>query len=133
MKINDPAITAEIEAAFADYERALMSYDPQALIDAFWSDPRALRYGIAENLYGHADIAAYRRSIERVSDRTLSNTTIMTYGRDCATANTEFRHDGDPRTGRQTQTWGADARGLADRGRACVLAPGRRIGRRDAR
>ncbi|MEM8664645.1 MAG: AtzH-like domain-containing protein, partial [Pseudomonadota bacterium] len=71
----------------------------------FWQDPRVLRYGIAENLYGHEDIATFRRSRTTVAARTLHNTTIMTYGAHYGTANTEFRHEGDPRIGRQTQTW----------------------------
>jgi hypothetical protein len=30
---------------------------------------------------------------------------ITTYGRDCATAMTEFHRTGDARVGRQSQTW----------------------------
>ena len=34
-----------------------------------------------------------------------SRTVITTYGRDFATAMTEFRRDGSARVGRQSQTW----------------------------
>ena len=39
------------------------------------------------------------------SARTLARTTITTYGRDFATAMTEFQRSGEPRIGRQSQTW----------------------------
>ena len=37
--------------------------------------------------------------------RTVRRTVITTYGRDHATAMTEFFRDGTTRTGRQSQTW----------------------------
>ena len=37
--------------------------------------------------------------------RSLANTVITSYGRDFATASTEFYREGDARTGRQSQTW----------------------------
>jgi hypothetical protein len=37
--------------------------------------------------------------------RTLANTVITTFGRDVATAMTEFHREGSARTGRQSQTW----------------------------
>lgn len=105
MKINDPAIVAEIGACFAKYEAALMNYDPDMLDHFFWADERVLRYGEGECLYGHDAIATFRRQVSSLPSRALRNTTIMTYGRDFATANTEFVHDGVTRLGRQTQTW----------------------------
>jgi len=105
MLINDPAIVAEIQACFARYEAALMTYDPDTLDSFFWNDPRVLRFGEGECLYGHAAIATFRRTVARVPQRSLRQTTIMTYGRNFATANTEFLHDGETRLGRQTQTW----------------------------
>lgn len=105
MIVNDPEIVREIEELFAAYEAALMSYDPDVLDAFFWNDPRVLRYGEAECLYGHDAIAAFRRTVVAVPKRTLRSTTIMTYGRDAATANTEFVHDGETSLGRQTQTW----------------------------
>lgn len=105
MKINDPAIVAEIETCFARYEAALMNYDPDTLDGFFWNDECVLRYGECECLYGHDAIATFRRQVSSLPRRGLRNTTIMTYGRDFATANTEFVHDGETRLGRQTQTW----------------------------
>jgi hypothetical protein len=47
MIINDPATLAEVTAAFASYERALMTNDLQALDELFWTSPHTLRYGTA--------------------------------------------------------------------------------------
>lgn len=105
MIVNDPEIVREIGELFAAYEAALMDYDPDALDGFFWRDPRVLRYGEGECLYGHEAIRAFRRTKTAVPSRTLRNTTITTYGRDAATANTEFVHDGETALGRQTQTW----------------------------
>ncbi|MFM7533155.1 MAG: AtzH-like domain-containing protein, partial [Rubrivivax sp.] len=60
----------------------------------------------AENLYGIDEIRAFRQG--RPSSglaRTLRRTVITTYGRDSATAMTEFFREGSTRTGRQSQTW----------------------------
>ena len=105
MIVNDRETVREIETVFAAYEAALMDYDPDALDAFFWNDPRVLRYGEGECLYGHEAIAAFRRTKTSVPNRTLRNTTITTYGRDAATANTEFVHDGETSLGRQSQTW----------------------------
>ena len=107
MEINLPDILAEVEAAFARYEQALVSNDVATLDDLFWADDRTIRYGIAENLYGHAAIAAFRagRSPQGLA-RKLERTVITTYGRDLGTASTLFRRATQPgMVGRQMQTW----------------------------
>jgi ketosteroid isomerase-like protein len=111
LQFDEPAVTREVQAAFADYERALMAYDIEALDGHFWDDPRAVRFGIAENLYGHADIARYRRSRSSVSTRQLEQTAVLAIGADAAVVNTEFRYPGDPRLGRQSQVWARTAAG----------------------
>lgn len=106
MIINDPDIVAEVQAAFARYESALMTNDLEALDALFWHDPRVIRFGPGQNLYGIEAIQAFR--IGRVGgspQRTLANTVITTFGRDFATANTEFQRVGAARPGRQSQTW----------------------------
>lgn len=108
MEINIPEVVAEVRAAFERYERALMSNDPDALIDSFWDHPLTIRYGVAENLYGMAEIAAYRQRRSAAGGwhrRRLTRTVITTYGRDFATANTEYVRDATGRIGRQSQTW----------------------------
>ncbi|PPD14396.1 MAG: DUF4440 domain-containing protein [Methylobacterium sp.] len=103
--IDDEAVIAEVASAFGCYEEALMKYDPVALDGWFWRDERAIRYGIAENLYGHDAIAAYRRTRNAVPGRVLRNTKITAIGRDAAAVNTEFQYPGDERVGRQSQIW----------------------------
>tara|TARA_R110002020_G_scaffold48670_4_gene138646 strand:- start:1197 stop:1571 length:375 start_codon:yes stop_codon:yes gene_type:complete len=105
MDINLPDVKAEVEAAFARYETALVTNDVGVLDDLFWVSPLTIRYGAGENLYGYDEIMAFRagRSSKNL-DRTLHRTVITTYGRDMATAMTLFERDGS-RTGRQSQTW----------------------------
>ena len=107
MKINDPSVLAEVEAAFTRYEAALVSNDVATLDALFWLDPRTIRYGIGENLYGHEAIAAFRSARSPAGlGRQLDRTAITTYGRDFATASTLFYRDGTPgRVGRQMQSW----------------------------
>lgn len=107
MEIDIPAVKAEVEAVFAAYERALVENDVAVLDGLFLDAPTTVRYGGGENLYGYAEIAAFRagRSPAGLARR-LERTVITTYGRDFATASTLFRRDGAPgKVGRQMQTW----------------------------
>ena len=106
MDINLPDVVAEVTAAFARYERALVTNDVGVLDELFWNSPHTLRYGATENLYGYEAICAFRagRSPQGLA-RTILRTVITTYGQDLASANIEFLRDGSTRTGRQSQTW----------------------------
>jgi ketosteroid isomerase-like protein len=106
LEINDPEVVAEVTEAFQRYERALVANDVAALDGFFWNNPNTLRFGIAENLYGHAAIASFRSSRPPINlTRQLKNTVIVSYGRDFATANTEFQRAGSTLTGRQSHVW----------------------------
>jgi hypothetical protein len=112
MIINDPGTLAEVTAAFKAYEAALMCNDVAALDGLFWASTHVLRYGVGENLYGQAEILAFRQARPGGSpQRTLTRTVITTFGRDLATANTEFVRAGAARPGRQSQTWARLAEG----------------------
>lgn len=107
MEIDLPDVVAEVSAAFDRYEAALVSNDVATLDALFRDDPRTLRYGGGENLYGYAAIRAFRagRSPAGLS-RELSKTVVTTYGRDMAVASTLFHRASAPgRIGRQMQTW----------------------------
>ncbi|CAB3868795.1 oxalurate catabolism protein HpxZ [Achromobacter deleyi] len=106
MDINLPDVVAEVTAAFARYETALVNNQVEVLDELFWNSPHTLRYGAGENLYGYDAIRAFRagRSPQGLARRVL-RTAITTYGRDFATANIEFQRDGSDRIGRQSQTW----------------------------
>jgi hypothetical protein len=106
MEINIPDVLAEVTAVFERYEAALVNNDVAVLDELFWNRPHTLRYGATENLYGFDEIRAFRAARPSTGlARTLGRTVITTYGRDFATANTEFHRTGSDRTGRQSQTW----------------------------
>jgi hypothetical protein len=106
MEIDLPDVVAEVSAAFERYEKALITNDVNVLDNTFRDDPRTIRYGIAENLYGFAEIAAFRAARSPVGlMRTRERTMITTYGRDFAVASTLFRREGGNKVGRQMQTW----------------------------
>lgn len=106
IEINIPEVVAEVTEAFARYERALVANDVAALDAMFWNNPKTLRFGIAENLYGYEAIASFRSSRPPIDlTRNLKNTVIVSYGRAVATANTEFQRIGSSVTGRQSHVW----------------------------
>lgn len=106
MDINLPEVLAEVQAAFARYEDALVHNKVEVLDELFWDSPHTLRYGATENLYGYVAIQEFRASRPSAGlMRSLQNTVITSYGRDFATANTEFLRPNSAAIGRQSQTW----------------------------
>ena len=106
LAINLPEVHAQVCAAFARYEKALVGNDVAVLDELFWNSPHTLRYGATENLYGYDAIQAFRAGRPSVGlQREILQTVITTYGQDFATANVEFQRTGSPKTGRQSQTW----------------------------
>ncbi len=106
MKINDPKVLAEVTAAFERYEKALLTNDVAVLDELFFDDPNTIRYGVNENLYGYAEIKAFRAARSPAGlARKLERTKITTYGSEFATANTLFVREGGTKLGRQSQTW----------------------------
>jgi hypothetical protein len=113
MEIDLPNVVGEVMAAFARYEKALMANDVAELDAIFHNDPRTIRYGGTENLYGYREIEAFRAARSPAGlARTLSKTVITTYGRDFAVASTLFERASAPgKIGRQMQTWVRFAQG----------------------
>ena len=104
--INLPEVLAEVQAVFERYEDALVNNRVEVLDELFWTSPLTVRYGAAENLYGIEEIRAFRQARPAAGlARTLERTVITTYGRDHATAMTEFVRAGSTKVGRQSQTW----------------------------
>src|SRR3977135_1174064 len=103
MQSDLPEIVAEVKAAFDRYETALTSNDVATLDTIFRDGPQTIRYGVGENLYGHAEMAAFSVGRSPVGlARTISRTVISTYGRDFATASTLFHRTTVPgKVGRQ--------------------------------
>lgn len=107
MDINLPDIVAEVTAAFETYEKALVRNDVATLDALFHNDPRTIRFGAGENLYGYGQIKAFRAARSPAGlARRLSRNVITTYGRDTAIASTLFQRDSmQGKIGRQMQTW----------------------------
>ena len=104
MEVNIPEVLADVTRAFERYEKALVENDVPVLNELFWNSPYTLRLGTDENLYGYAQIAAFRAARSPAGlARTTRNTIITSYGRDFATANTEFIRGSF--FGRQSHSW----------------------------
>ena len=107
MDIDLPDVIAEVTAAFARYERALVSNDVATLNELFRDDARTLRYGIGENLYGYSAIKSFRAARSPIGlARRTADKLITSYGSDTAVASTLFyRYTMPGKVGRQMQTW----------------------------
>jgi hypothetical protein len=106
MLINDPATLAAVSAAFDAYEKALTGNDVAMLDTLFWNSPHTLRYGATENLQGYDAIREFRAQRPgKGLMRTVVDRSITTFGYDHAVANITFTRDGEPRIGRQSQSW----------------------------
>ncbi len=108
MLINDPVVTDEVLALHHEYETALVSNNVEKLTAFFWDSAHALRFGVAESLYGSSEIEAFRKARPAVNlEREVLNLRIVTFGSQCATVTLEFKRmaNGIPRHGRQSQVW----------------------------
>lgn len=105
-QIDLPHVLAEVTAAFQRYEQALTGNDIAVLDELFWHDPRTVRLGASENLYGIDEIRAFRAARPAAGlHRELHSTLITTYGEHFAVCSTEFIRPGSERIGRQQQSW----------------------------
>jgi hypothetical protein len=108
MTINEPAVVAELEALYPEYERALVTNDVEKLVAMFWDGKQVMRFGATENLYGPEELEAFRKSRPATNlARTIKRLDIVTFGRDFASITLEFeRMQGTrPVRGRQSQIW----------------------------
>ena len=108
MRINDPAIIAELRELYPRYEAALVANDVATLTAMFWASPLAVRLGAGENLYGVEEIEAFRKSRPAVNlARRPVRLEIVTFGTDFGSITLEFEREtaaGAVR-GRQSQIW----------------------------
>jgi Protein of unknown function (DUF3225) len=107
MEIDLPEVVAEVRKAFDEYEDALVNNKVDKLNKIFRDDPRTIRYGVSEVLYGYDAIKSFRVGRSPVGlGRTIAQTVITAYGRDFATASTLYeRPSAAGKIGRQMQTW----------------------------
>jgi hypothetical protein len=108
MRVNDPEAIAELQELYPKYEAALVTNDAETLTRMFWASPHAMRFGIAENLYGIDEIEEFRKGRSPANlSRTVRRLEIVTFGRDFGSITLEFERtvNGKIISGRQSQVW----------------------------
>lgn len=101
--LDDPAVLAEVRAVFDRYEAALMANDTATLDAIFWADPRTVRFGITEILYGHEAIRAFRASVRGYAQRVQRKVHVTAFGPDVACTHLEYERVGTGLVGRETK------------------------------
>ena len=107
MEIDIPEVVAEVRAAFAAYERALVANDVAALDAMFWDNPRTIRFGSTENLLGYAADQGVPRCTfpGRARPHAVGHRHHRLWPR-CRDCLDLFRRPSTPgKVGRQMQTW----------------------------
>ena len=103
MQIDDPQIHAEVRAVFDRYEAAIAANDTETLDATFWADPRTVRFGTTEILYGHDAIRAFRATVSRYAARVTRKVHIVTFGQDFAATHLEYERVETGLIGRETK------------------------------
>ena len=103
MDIDNPEIIAEARAIFDRYEDALMNNRTEVLDSIFWADPRTVRFGITEILYGIDAIRAFRSSVKAYAQRVQKKVHITSFGADFACTHLEYERVGTGLIGRETK------------------------------
>jgi len=107
-EVNQPDVVAELRELYPRYEKALVANDVDTLVAMFWSSRDVVRFGVAENLYGHQELEAFRISRPSVGlTRIVKRLEIMAFGCDFGSITLEFERD-TPKgkvSGRQSQVW----------------------------
>ena len=103
----------ELQQAFDLYEDALIHNKVELLDALFWDSAYTLRFGAKENLNGYSEIKAFRAARPSLGlNRTILDRHIVTFGDSLGVANITFRRPGEPRIGRQSQTWVKTGKGV---------------------
>ena len=108
MTVNDPEVHRELSELYPLYEKALVENEVATLTGMFWASPLAMRFGVAENLYGSDEIEAFRKARPAVGlARRIVRLDIVTFGRDYGSITLEFERETPAKTvrGRQSQVW----------------------------
>ncbi len=103
MDIDRPDVLAAAQALLDRYEAALMANETATLDEIFWADPRTVRFGITELLYGHDAIRAFRAGIRTYAARVQKRVTITAFGPDMAVTNLVYERVGSGAVGRETK------------------------------
>ena len=121
--VNDPAVRAEVSAAFDRYEKALTGNDVAVLDELFLDHPATVRFGAGEELFGYDEIASFRRARAAAGlDRRLERVEIVTFGGSFAVVSATFRPRRRTRPRQAVAGLGTHPGRLARRGRARLPA-----------
>jgi len=105
-EINLPDVLAELDLIFNQYETALVQNNVSVLDKLFWGNPKTVRYGVSENLYGGEEVRAYRMTCNPVPPgRCITQKKITSFGRNFGVVSAEFISPDSEQPGRQMQTW----------------------------
>ena len=106
IKTNLAVPLTHLQRAFDLYEDALIHNKVDVLDALFWDSPHTLRFGVKENLNGYDEIKAFRAGRPSAGlNRDILHCHVVTFGDSLGVANITFRRAGEPRVGRQSQTW----------------------------
>lgn len=103
MQIDDPAVIAEARAVFDRYEAAIAANDGAVLDASFWPDPRTVRFGVTEILYGIDAIRAFRATVAKYAPRVTRKVHITSFGADFACTHLEYQRVDSGLIGRETK------------------------------
>ena len=103
MEIDNPEVIAEAREVLDRYEAAIASNDAEILDASFWPDPRTVRFGVTEILYGIDAIRTFRATVQAYAARTTRNVHITAFGRDFACTHLEYERVGSGLIGRETK------------------------------
>jgi ketosteroid isomerase-like protein len=104
--VNRPEVVAEVAAAFAQYEDALVANDVTRLAEFFWDSGDVVRFGLSDHQIGAEELHRWRRRQPRLpAGRQLIDPRITTFGTDFAMVTTRFTYSTAGGSGRQSQTW----------------------------
>jgi hypothetical protein len=106
VRINDPAVVAEVRAAFDAYEVSLLANDVDDLDRWFHDGPEVVRFIFGRVELGATEVAAARRAVPRqTAPRTIEQLEIRTWGDDVASAFAVCRLTESGEVVHQSQTW----------------------------
>lgn len=103
MEIDNPGVIAEARAVFDRYEAAIAGNDNAVLDASFWPDPRTVRFGVTEILYGIDAIRAFRASVSSYAPRAVRRVHITSFGQDFACTHLEYTRLDTGLVGRETK------------------------------
>lgn len=103
MEIDNPEVIAEARAVFDRYEAAIAGNDGAVLDASFWPDPRTVRFGVTEILYGIEAIRAFRATVKAYAPRATRRVHITSFGRDFACTHLEYQRTDTGLVGRETK------------------------------